>query len=151
MERFQRIAPITARIMLGLIFTVFGLNGLLHFAPTPAPTPAGAAFLGAMAASHYLIPLIKGTEIIAGIMLLGNRFVAFALVLLAPIVVNIVAFHSYLDPGGRPVAFTVLTLGLGLAWNQRAAYRSLFTSEPSKQRAQVVVDEAVARKQMALT
>src|SRR5262245_14008901 len=96
----QSKLPLAARVVLGLIFTVFGLNGFLHFLPQPPSTPAAMAFGGALAATGYMFPLIKGTEVLAGVLLLSGRYVPLALTLLAPVVVNIVAFHLFLAPAG---------------------------------------------------
>ncbi|MCA9535998.1 MAG: DoxX family protein, partial [Myxococcales bacterium] len=76
--------PTAARLFLGLAFTVFGLNGFLHFLPMPPMSGEPAAFMGALAATGYMFPLIKGTEVVAGLLLLGNRLVPLALTLLAP-------------------------------------------------------------------
>jgi uncharacterized membrane protein YphA (DoxX/SURF4 family) len=75
--------PTAARLLLGGIFFVFGLNGFLGFLPQPPLSDAGGAFLGALAATGYMFPLIKGTEVVAGLLLLGNRFVPLAITLLA--------------------------------------------------------------------
>ena len=116
--------PTVARYLLGALFFVFGLNGFLGFLPQPPVSPEGGAFLGALAATGYMFPLIKGTEVLVGVLLLSNRFVPLALTLLAPIVVNIVAFHSMLSPGlGLPL--TVLALQLYLAYSYRAQYRGV--------------------------
>jgi hypothetical protein len=72
-----------------------------------------------------MLPLIKGTEVAGGFLLLSDRFVPLALTLLAPVIVNIVAFHLFLAPSGVGLALVVLTLELGLAWANRAAFRSL--------------------------
>ena len=116
---------VAARIVLGLIFTVFGLNGLLHFMPLPAPPPAAGAFLGALAASGYLFPLLAGIEVAAGLLLLAGRFVTLALVLLAPILVNIAAFHLFLAPGNYAVVGLGLAAEIYLAWAHRGAFRSV--------------------------
>jgi uncharacterized membrane protein YphA (DoxX/SURF4 family) len=119
---------VPARLLLGLIFFTFGLNGFLHFLPQPpSPAPA-AAFGGALAATGYMFPLIKGTEVITGLLLLSGRFVPLALTLLAPVVVNIVAFHLFLAPAGLALPFVVLALGLYLAWTEREAYAPLFVA-----------------------
>ena len=68
-----------------------------------------------------MLPLIKGTEVVAGLLLLSGRVVPFALTLLAPVVVNIVAFHLFLAPQGLPIALLALVLGLYSAWNERDA------------------------------
>ncbi|MEP7053586.1 MAG: DoxX family protein, partial [Pseudomonadota bacterium] len=90
--------PSVARVLLGLTFFVFGLNGFLHFIPQPAPPPAAGAFAGAMMATGYFFPLLKATEVLAGALLLGNRYVPLALAVLAPVIINIVAFHLFLEP-----------------------------------------------------
>ena len=112
-----------ARILLGLVFFVFGLNGFLHFIPMPPPQGKAAQFMGGLAATGYLIPLLFGVQVIAGAALLVRRFVPLALILLAPIIVNIVLFHVFLEPSGLPLALFVLALEIFLAWSYRAAFR----------------------------
>lgn len=115
-----------ARVLLGLVFFVFGLNGFLNFIPPPStPMPERAmAFLGALMGT-YLLPLVAGTQVLAGALLLANRFVPLALVLLAPVIVNIVAFHVFLEPSGLVVALVVLALESLLLWSNRTAYRGV--------------------------
>jgi hypothetical protein len=113
---------------MGLIFVVFGMNGFLNFIPPPPPEtmPEGAvAFGDALMKTGYMFPLVKGTEVLVGVMLLANRFVPLALALLAPVVVNIVAFHAFLAPEGMVMTFIVLALQVYLAWSYRAAYRPM--------------------------
>jgi uncharacterized membrane protein YphA (DoxX/SURF4 family) len=117
--------PAVARVLLGLVFFVFGLNGFLHFLPQPPP-PAGAlGFVGGLASAGYFFPLLKGTEVLAGTLLLAG-FVPIALTLLAPIIVNIVAFHTFLAPGNWPVVGLVLVSEIYLAVVHRAAFAPLF-------------------------
>ena len=122
----MRIAVIVARILLGLVFFVFGLNGFLQFMPNPPPTPAAGAFFGALFATHYMFFLIFGTQVLGGALLLLGMMVPFALTILAPEVVNIVAFHIFLSPALLPMALVVLALELFLAWHYRAAFAPLF-------------------------
>jgi hypothetical protein len=84
-----------ARLVQGAAFFTFGLNGFLHFLPMPPAPAAAAGFMGALAATGYMFPLIKGTEVATGLLLLGNRFVPLALTLIAPVLVNILAFHTF--------------------------------------------------------
>jgi hypothetical protein len=122
MNAISRHAATATRLLLGLLFFVMGLNGFLQFIPQPpVPGPAGA-FAGALAATGYMFPLIKGVEVIGGALLLANRFVPLALALLAPNVVNIVLFHAVLAPAGLPIALVVLALELYAAWSYRSAY-----------------------------
>lgn len=122
-----RLAPTVARILLGLILFVFGLNGFLNFLPKPtAPMSEQAlAFIGGLMGAGYMFPLIKGTEVIVGALLLANRFVPLALVVIFPIVVNIVAFHVLLAPSGAALVLVMLAIELFLAWTYRSAYRPM--------------------------
>ncbi len=88
-----------ARILLGLIFTVFGLNGFLNFLPPPELPEAAVPFMTGLASTGYFFPMLKLVEIVAGICLLAGLFVPLALILLAPIVVNIALFHFLVAPG----------------------------------------------------
>jgi len=125
-----RHAVTAGRILLGLVFFVFGLNGFLNFIPPPAaPVPAGAmAFAGALLQTGYMFPLIKGTEVVAGALLLTNRFVPLALVIIAPVIVNIVAFHAFLEPSGLVLALVIAAIEIALAWAHRASYRPLLAA-----------------------
>lgn len=115
--------PTIARIGLGLAFLVFGLNGFLQFLPQPPMSGAPADFLGALFVTGYMFPLIKGTEVVAGALLLSNRFVPLALTLLAPILVNIVAFHAVLaGGGGLGLPLVLLALEIALAYFYRDAF-----------------------------
>ena len=78
--------------------------------------------------SGYLFKLIKETEIVGGALLLANRFTPLALILLAPVVVNIFAFHALLMPSGLPIAIVVLVLEAYLGWAYRGSYQALFVS-----------------------
>jgi len=125
-------APFAARLALGTIFFVFGLNGFFHFLPQPAPPPPAMAFAVALVQTGYMFPLIKGTEVLAGLLLLSGRYVPLALLLLAPIVVNILGFHLFLAPAGLVIPFLVLALGLYLAWTERAIFRPFFQARSSE-------------------
>jgi hypothetical protein len=127
MNAIRHILPSAARVLLGLTFLVFGLNGFLHFLPQPPLPQAALPFLGGLAGAPYFFPLLKGTEVVAGVLLLSNRFVPLALTLLAPIVVNIAAFHVFLAPGPLMVAFLLAT-EIYLAWVYRAAFRGVLTA-----------------------
>lgn len=132
MTRAQFKAKTAARLLLGAIFTLFGLNGFFHFLPAPAPEGAAAAFIGGLASSGYFFPLLKGTEVVAGLLLLGNRFVPLALTLLAPIVVNIVAFHAFLAPSGMAISVVVAALGIYLAYTERSVFAPVLRARSSE-------------------
>lgn len=126
-KSIARYLPAVARVLMGLIFFVFGLNGFLNFVPQPkTPVPEGAlAFVGALMKTGYMIRLIAGTQVIVSVLLLSNRFVPLALAIIAPVIVNIIAFHLFLSTLGIPLAVLVLVLELYLAWVYRHCYRSM--------------------------
>ena len=97
-----------ARLLLGFIFFASGIVGLLNIYPMPDNLPeALTAFNKGLLASRYFFPLLKGTETICGLLLLIGAFVPLALVILAPIVVNIILVHAFLAPDGLPVAMVI--------------------------------------------
>ena len=124
MKSWTSKGPAAARVVLGLIFFVFGLNGFLHFIPQPPPPEQALGFLTGLGSAGYFFPLLKTVEVIAGALLLSNRWVPLALTVLAPIVVNIVAFHAFLAPG-LALPLVLVALELYLAWTYRAAFRPL--------------------------
>ena len=113
-----------ARYLASLIFLVFGLNGFLHFIPFPPPAGVAGQFMGALFASHYLT-LIFGLQVIAALLLLVNRFVPLALAILAPLIVNILAFHALMAPNGLPLALFVTVLWALIFVDVRTAFTPL--------------------------
>lgn len=126
----MRVVVIIARVLLGLVFFVFGLNGFLHFMPNPPPTPAAGEFFGALIKTGYMFFLIFGTQVLGGALLLLGIAVPFALTILAPVIVNIVFFHIFLSPALLPMALVVAAFELFLVWYYRAAFAPLFSSAP---------------------
>lgn len=122
-----RHLPTAGRVVLGLLFSVTGLNGFVGFLPqdTSGMTDGAVAFSVALAQTGYLMPLAMGVQLVSGILLLANRFVPLALALLAPVVVNIVAFHVFLAPTGLTTAAVVAALEVGLAWAYRDSFRPM--------------------------
>jgi putative oxidoreductase len=122
----MKIASLIARLLLGLIFLVFGLNGFLHFIPMPPPKGLAAQqFGGAIFASHYWV-VVFGIQVIGGLLLLVNRFVPLALVLLGPVIVNIFFFHVLMAPEGIPLAIVVVVLWVILAVRYKQYLAGLF-------------------------
>ena len=121
-------AVLGARIVLGLIFTVFGLNGFFQFLPLPELSEKAGAFMGALAATGYMFPLIKLTEVLGGVMLLAGRFVPLGLTLLAPVVVNILLFHLVLDPAGMIMTVVIVVLQIFLAWAYRGSFAGVLNA-----------------------
>ena len=118
-----------ARVLLGLIFLVFGSNGFLHFIPMPPPSGVAGQFAGALAASHFFTVIFL-VQVVGGALLLIGRFVALALNILGPIVVSIVMFHALLDPKGLPTAILVVVLWIVVALGTRGYLAAIFNPRP---------------------
>lgn len=113
-------APLIARILLGLVFFGAGLAGLLQLAPPPADMPEKMKlFFTGMMATTYFFPLLKLTETLCGALLLSGYFVSLALVVLAPIILNIFFTHAFLAPSGLPLAIVIGLLEIYLAFFAR--------------------------------
>ncbi len=122
----MRIAALIARLLLGLIFLVTGLNGFLHFIPMgPMPTGTAGQFADALMKSHYLY-VVSGLQVIGAVLLLVNRFVPLGLVLLGPVVVNILLFHLLMAPQGLPLATVIIILWVIVALRYRRYFSGLF-------------------------
>ena len=129
-----KIPVLIARIILGLIYFVFGLNFFFHFIPQgPVPTGTAGAFLGGLFQSGYLFPLIKAIEVVCGALLLLGIYIPLILIVLMPISVNILLFHAILEPGGAPISISLLVIisQLYLAWAYRGYYKQLFIHKAS--------------------
>lgn len=125
----MKIASLIARYLLGLMFTVFGLNWFVHFIPvTPPATPLGAQFMTVLATSNILT-LVFTLELLAGLLLLSNRYVPLALALLAPILVNILAYHALIEPGTIVPGIVATILWAVVFFSERAAFRGLFLAK----------------------
>jgi len=123
----MKIASTIARVLLGLIFAVFGLNGFLHFIPMPPPTGLAGQYMGALYMSHHLV-VIFAVQLVSGVLLLANRFVPLALALLAPMLVNILMFHLLMAAPGLPLALFTALLWLILFVHKRAAFAGIFAA-----------------------
>ena len=123
----MKTASVVARYLAGVIFLVMGLNGFLHFIPFPPPPGIAGQFMGALYVSHYLW-VIFAFQIVAGALLLANRYVPLAVALLAPVIVNIITFHATMAPSGLPLAFFVAVLWAVIFVDVRPAFSGLFQS-----------------------
>ena len=122
----MKIATIIARILLGLIFVVFGSNAFFHFLPMPPP-PQGLVgeYLHMFFASGYVY-VIGGLQLLCGLLLLVGRFVPLALTILGGIIFNILVFHALMAPEGFPPGIVVTILELFLVWRYREAFAGIF-------------------------
>jgi putative oxidoreductase len=121
----MKIVVLVARILLGLLFLVFGLNGFLHFIPMPPPTGLAGQYMGALFVSHYLVVVFL-LQVVGGALLLAGRYIPLALLLLGPVLVNIVLFHSFMAPEGLPMALFATVLWLIVFAGVRSAFAGVF-------------------------
>ena len=121
----MKILTIVARVLLGLMFVVFGSNAFLHFIPVPplADDPAGR-FLSAMFESHYIYGVAL-CQVLGGLLLVIGRYVPLGLTLLGPVIVNIDLFHIFMDRSGLGMAAVVSVVALFLLWRYREAFAGL--------------------------
>lgn len=123
----MKILTMIARLLLGLIFVVFGLNGFLNFINMgPMPTGLAGQFIGALALSHYFW-VVAALQVAGGALLLVNRFVPLALVLLGPVIVNIILYHVFLNPSGSAAAIVVVILWGIVFYRHRQYFSGIFT------------------------
>ena len=113
-----------SRILVGLMFFVFGLNGFLNFIPAPPPTENVAAFFDGLMSTGYFFPFLKGTEVVCGALLLLGVMPALALVVLAPITIQIFLFHAVMTPGIQNLIMPVVIIALQV--NAARGYWSIY-------------------------
>ncbi len=114
------------RLILGLIFLIFGANKFFNFMPMPPMEGAPGEFMGALFAAGYMFPLIALTEIVAGVLLILNKWVGFALILASVMIVNIVVFHLALAPSGVGLGALMLVLAVLLYYANWNKFKTLF-------------------------
>ncbi len=124
----MKIAVLVARILLGLLFLVFGLNGFLSFLHMPMPTGPAGQYMAVLFVSHYL-HVVFVLEIIGGVMLLSGQFIPLALILLGPVIFNILLFHSTMEPSGLPVALITTLLWFIVFYGVRRAFTGIFAQK----------------------
>lgn len=129
----MKIVSIVSRYLLGLIFTVFGLNGFLHFLHMPPP-PSHLAieFFTAVSVSHYMTVVFL-VQVVGGVLLLVGRFVPLALTILGPVLVNILTFHITMNPSGIVPGAVSTVLWFILFLRYRASFTGIFEIRPEAQ------------------
>jgi|SRR5579872_1148396 putative oxidoreductase len=129
----MRITSIVARYLLGLMFTVFGLNGFLNFIHQPPPTnPIALQFLIAVSESHFAA-FFFAIQVLGGLLLLAGYFVPLALTLLAAVLYNILAFHLTMAPAGLPPGLVACVLWILVFLQYRESFKGIFSAKPATQ------------------
>jgi uncharacterized membrane protein YphA (DoxX/SURF4 family) len=123
----MKIVVLIARILLGLIFVVFGLNGFLQFIPPQPIPPQAGQFAGLLFTTHYYI-VIFALQFIGGVLLLVGRYIALGLVILAPIIVNILLFHIHMAPSAIGPGLLVTVLWFVVFSVHRESFRGILSA-----------------------
>jgi putative oxidoreductase len=127
----MKIASMIARYLLGLMFTIFGLNGFLHFIPQPPPAnPLAIQFLVAVSASHFAA-FFFALQVVGGLMLLSGFFVPLALTMLAAELYNILAFHLTMAPASIAPALVACVLWIVVFLQSRESFNGIFSAKPA--------------------
>jgi len=128
----MKTATLIARVLLGLIFLLFGVNFFYPFIPMTPPkmSEAATAFSGGLYGSGYFFQYMKVLEILSGVALLVNRFTAFFLLVLLPISLNIFLYHAVLAPAGVAIGGGVILLNVFLCAAHFKYYKAVFTFQP---------------------
>jgi len=121
----MKITKIIARVLLGLILLIFGLNGFLQFMPMPEMSTEAGELMGALASAGYFFPIIAIVEIIVGVLLLINKYIALALIVLFPIMLNALLFHLFLDIAGIGAAALAITLNIFLLITYKEKFKEI--------------------------
>ena len=116
------------RFLLGITLLVFGINKFIPFIPIFEMAPAAANFISSLESTGYVLYIVAALEVLIGLLLILNKWVPFALILLAPIAINILLFHIFLDISGILVAALIVLINVILIYKYWKAYRPLFQS-----------------------
>jgi putative oxidoreductase len=129
----MKITSTIARYLLGLMFTVFGLNGFLNFIHQPPPTnPLALQFFGAIVASHFAAFFFAG-QVLGGLLLLFGLFVPLALTVLAAELYNILAFHLTMAPASIAPGLVACVLWVLVFLQYRESFNGIFSAKPATQ------------------
>ena len=127
----MKITVLISRLILGFLYLVFGLDYFLHFIPyQPLHTGVTGAFVAGLKGVGYFYPMIKTIQVLAGLSLLLNRYPAFSAVVVFPISLNVLLFHTILVPSGWYMGFLLVVPNLLLGWGYRKYYSGMFTKAP---------------------
>ena len=124
----MKIAVLISRILLGLIFVFFGVNGYLNFLHAPMPTGQAGQYLGVMFGSFYMY-FVSLVQLVGGVLLLSGQFIPLALVLLGPVLVNILLFHISFLPSGLPPGILSTVLWFIIFFGYRRAFAGIFAQK----------------------
>ena len=124
----MKIAVLVARILLGLVFLVFGLNGFLNFLHAPMPAGGAGQYMALLGPTIYM-QFVFLVQIVGGVLLLSGQFIPLALVLVGPVLVNILLFHITLQPAGLPPGLLTVVLWFIIFFGVRKYFAGIFVQK----------------------
>jgi putative oxidoreductase len=122
-------AKLIIRVLFGLMLVIFGLNKFLQFMPMPPMPEAAGEFMGALVKSGYLMIIVAIVEVVAGVLLLVNKYQFLVLVVVFPVILNAFLFHIFLDLAGIGGAAIAMAMNIFLFFANKESYKSLFNSK----------------------
>ena len=125
----MKIVAIIARVLLGLMFFVFGLNPFLKFLPAPRLEGVWGQFLDALFVSHY-VWFVGAVQVISGALFLIGRYVPLAIALSGPVVANIICYHVTMQHSFAQPAILATICWFILFWYYRASFAPLWVAKP---------------------
>jgi putative oxidoreductase len=130
----MKVVVIVARVLLGLMFVVFGLNPFLKFIPTPPMSGVAGEFLGALISSHYVY-VVGAVQVISGALFLAGRYLPLAIALSGPVIVNIIAYHLTMQLAGSQLAILAILCWVVLFWAFRGYFAFLWVAKAAPNQA----------------
>jgi putative oxidoreductase len=124
----MKIAVLVSRILLGLVFLVFGLNGFLNFLHAPIPAGGAGQYMALLGPTFYM-QFVFVVQIVGGALLLSGQFIPLALILLGPVIVNILLFHISLQPAGLPPGLLAAVLWFVIFFGVRKYFTGIFAQK----------------------
>jgi putative oxidoreductase len=125
----MKTTVLISRVLLGLIYLIFGLDYYLPFIPyQPLHTGNAGAFIAGLKGTGYFYPMIKTIQIVGGLSLIFNRYAPFFAIVLFPISLNVLLFHTFLVPSGWLMGVTLVVPNLLLGFGYRKYYKGVFTA-----------------------
>ncbi|HEY0427518.1 MAG TPA: hypothetical protein VGC76_06905 [Pyrinomonadaceae bacterium] len=125
----MKIAVIIVRVLVGLLFLFASVTYFLNLVPTPEMAGRPKIFMDGLAASGYIMTVVKAFELLCGLAFVSGRYVALAVVVIFPIAVNILLVHAFLLPDGLTVAIPLFLAILFLAYAYRKNYEPLLAAK----------------------
>lgn len=116
---------LAVQIIVGLLLVIFGLNKFLHFMANPPISQEMGMYMGALAKTGFIFPLVGAIQLLAGLAFILNKYVAIMAILIVPVMLNAMLAHAFLDPSGVAASGVILLLIIAVMFKNKEAYVSV--------------------------